>query len=166
MTIDAPLQLHAARVLPEWIDYNGHMNVAYYVLAFDHATDDFFDFVGLTDAYRSTYNASTFALECHVNYLRELHEDDPIRITTQLLDHDAKRMHFFHAMYHADDGHLAATSEWINTHVDMDARRSSPFSEPVLEKLAAVKAAHAHLPVPEQKGRVIGIPRKPIARQA
>ena len=159
MDIDAPLRLHTARVLPEWIDYNGHMNVAYYVLAFDHATDDFFDYVGLTEDYRSAHDASAFALECHVTYLRELHEGDAITITTQLLDHDAKRMHFFHFMHHGEQGHLVATSEWINTHVDTKARRSSPFGAPVLERLEAVMAAHAPLPRPEHQGRLIGISR-------
>jgi len=159
-TIDAPLRLHSATIRPEWIDYNGHMNVAYYVLAFDHATDAFFDFLGLTDAYRRDNNASTFALEAHVNYLRELHEGDAVRIETHLLDHDHRRMHFFHSMIHESEGHLAATSEWINTHVDMTTRRSADFFPPVEERLAAVLKAHAHLDPPINKGRVIAIKRR------
>ena len=157
--IDAPLRLYRTTIGPEWIDYNGHMNVAYYVLAFDHATDAFFDYLGLTDEYRRGNNASTFALEAHVNYLRELHEGDAVRIETQLLDHDHRRMHFHHAMVHEAEGHLAATSEWINTHVDMGTRRSADFLPPVEARLAAVLKAHAQLDRPANVGRVIGIRR-------
>ena len=159
MKIDAPLRLHSTTIGPEWIDYTGHMNVAFYVLAFDHATDAFFDFLGLTDDYRRDNNASAFALAAHVNYLRELHEGDTVRIETQLIDHDHRRMHFFHAMFDEKDGYRAATSEWINTHVDMTARRSADVFPPVHERLAAVLAAHRHLDPPQYKGHVIGIRR-------
>jgi acyl-CoA thioester hydrolase len=158
--IDAPLCLHRATIRPDWIDYNGHMNVAYYVLIFDHATDGFFDYLGLTEDYRRDNNASTFALEAHVNYLRELHEGDAVRIETHLLDHDHRRMHFFHTMIHEEEGHVAATSEWINTHVDMATRRSADFFPPVEERLAAILKAHAHLEPPPNQGHVIGIQRR------
>ncbi len=80
--IAAPLELHHETVRPEWIDYNGHMNVAYYVLAFDLATDSFFDFLGLDEAYRETSGNSTFAVEAHITYQRELAEGDPLRFAT------------------------------------------------------------------------------------
>ena len=64
-----PLSLYQGTVLPEWIDYNGHMNVAYYVLAFDHATDELFDYIGMDESYRAEQNCSMFTLELHVNYL-------------------------------------------------------------------------------------------------
>jgi len=160
MTIDAPLSLHRATILPEWIDYNGHMNVAFYVLVFDHATDELFDFVGLNEAYRQANNCSAFALETQVGYLRELHEGDAVRIETRMIDHDHRSMHFFHAMFVEESGDLAATSEWINIHVDMATRRSSNFGPPVFDRLAEVLAAHKDLPRPPQVGRVIGIRRK------
>src|SRR5512147_3221105 len=106
--IQAPLDLHREPVRPEWIDYNGHMNVAYYVLAFDHATDTFFDFLGLDEAYRTRTGASLFALESHIVYKAELKEGEPLRVTTQLLDCDDKRLHFFHAMYHGGTGAFSA----------------------------------------------------------
>ena len=160
MSIEAPLRLHRESIRPEWIDYNGHMNVAYYVLVFDHATDDFFDAVGLTDEFRRQNNCSAFALETHVTYQRELHEGDSVRIETRLIDHDHRSMHFFHAMIRDADDELAATSEWINIHVDMATRRATSFLPPIQERLAAILDAHRHLERPAQVGRVIGIRRR------
>ncbi|MDJ0947645.1 MAG: thioesterase family protein [Alphaproteobacteria bacterium] len=156
--IDGPLALHAEPVRPDWIDYNGHMNVAFYVLAFDHATDAFFDFIGLDEAYRETQNASTFAVESHVCYLRELHEGDPMRFTTQLLGFDAKRLHYFHRMYHAEGGYLAATLESLSLHVDMATRRVAPMPDAIFDRLARIHEAHAGLPRPSEAGQTIRMP--------
>jgi acyl-CoA thioester hydrolase len=95
-----------------------------------------------------------------VNYLRELHEGDAVRVETQLLDCNHRHMHFFQTMIHEGEGHVAATSEWINTHVDMGTRRSADFFPPVEERLTAILKAHAHLDPPANKGRVIGIKRR------
>ena len=157
--ITAPLALHRESVRPEWIDYNGHMNLAYYMLAFDHATDAFFDFVGLGEAYLKANDASTFTLEAHITYDRELMSGAPMRFETRLLAHDAKRLHYTHFMYHAEDGYLAATNELISLHVDMGARRSAPMPDTVIARLDAIAAAHDKLPHPEQAGRVISIVR-------
>jgi acyl-CoA thioester hydrolase len=155
----APLALHRETVDPAWIDYNGHMNLAYYVLAFDHATDAFFDYIGLGEAYLKDNNCSTFTLEAHVTYDRELMAGDPMRFETQLLDHDAKRLHYMHTMYHAQEGYLASTNELISLHVDMTQRRSSPMPQAVIERLDQVAAAHRALPRPPQAGRVISLGR-------
>lgn len=160
MPVQAPLQVHTSRVLPEWIDYNGHMNVAFYMLAFDHATDALFDHIGLGEEYKNKYNYSTFTLEGHITYDQEVLEGDPLSFKTYLLDYDAKRMHYFHEMYHAEKGYLAATNEMITMHIDMSARRSTPFAPEMLEKIEQVMAAHRNLPRPEKVGRVIGIRRK------
>ncbi len=157
MTHDAPLSLHREPVLAEWIDYNGHMNVAFYVLAFDHATDAFLDYIGLDEAFRTVNNISTFAVEAHVTYLQELREGDPMRITTQLLDYDEKRIHFFHTMYHGTDGFLAGTAEWLSLYMDMGARRVAPMPPSILARLAAVMEAHRALPRPAQAGQVMGV---------
>lgn len=155
----APLALHSEIVRPEWIDYNGHMNVAYYVLAFDHATDAFFDHVGLDEAYRNQSHASTFALEAHITYEREMLAGAPMRFTTQLLGHDAKRLHFMHFMYHGVESWLSATTELISLHVDMAARRSAPMSGAILRRLDAIAASHGKLERPKQAGRVISLER-------
>jgi acyl-CoA thioester hydrolase len=163
MTHEAPLELYRGAVLPGWIDYNGHMNVAYYLMAFDQATDAFLDCIGLDDAHRETHGGSTFAAETHINYLREVAEGDPLRFTTQLLGYDTKRMHYFNCMYHAEQGFLAATSEWLSLYIDLRVRRVAAMPEAILGRLGAVMQAHRRLPLPPQAGRVIRIPDAPVA---
>lgn len=160
MTVPQPLQLYQGEVLPEWIDYNGHMNVAYYVLAFDQSTDAFLDYLGLDEDYREREQCSVFTLETHVNYLHELHLGEPISIETQLLDYDHKRIHYFQRMYQAGKGLLAATSELIILHMAMHERRNAPLPDSTQQKLADLWLQHQQLPRPEQMGSVIGIRRK------
>lgn len=157
----APLEAPIQRVLPEWLDYNGHMNIAYYSLAFDKALDHFFDALGIGWDYTRSGAGSAFALENHLTYLREVHEGDPLRITFQLLGYDPKRIHFIEQMYHAEEGFLSATSEQIAMHVSMETRRAAPFPPEVLDRVIRMRAAHAGLAVPPQVGHVIGLPRKP-----
>lgn len=159
MTASDPLTIHEESVRPEWIDYNGHMNVAYYVLAFDHATDRLFDSLDLGVDYVKRENKSVFQVECHVNYLQEVTEGDPLRFAIQLLDYDSKRVHFFASMYHRDEGFLSATAEWLGVHVDLARRRSAEMPEHSLKRLEDLRAAHAGLPRPAQAGHVIGIRR-------
>ena len=162
MTIETPFDRFTDRVRPEWTDYNGHMNVAYYFLIFDNATDAFYDYLGLDREYRERSGSSTFTLEGHITYDRELLEGDPVRVTSRLLDFDAKRLHYFHEMHHAEQGYLAATNELLGIHIDMGIRRSSPMPDRLLQRLAEVKQAHAALPPAPQVGRRIGIAsRKP-----
>jgi len=155
----APLALHTETVRPEWIDYNGHMNLAYYMLAFDHATDAFFDHVGLGPAYLARAGASTFTLEAHITYEREMMAGAPMRFTTRLLGHDTKRLHYMHFMYHGAEGWLAATNELVSLHVDMTARRSAPMPDSVRHRLDAIAAGHDRLERPAQAGRVISLER-------
>ncbi len=157
MSIPAPLKLYKGLIVPEWIDYNGHMNVAYYVLVFDRATDDFFDFMGLTTEYRAAAGASAFTAEMHVNYIREVKEGDEVFVTTQLLDYDAKRFHYFHRMYHAEQGYLAATSELLCLYVDMNLRRVTQMPPLIMDRLAEIKQSHVELPLPEQVGSVMRV---------
>ena len=160
MSVDAPLALYRDRVRPEWVDYNGHMNVAYYVLAFDLATDAFYDFVGVGSGYAERSGNSTFAAEAHITYQREVHADDPLRFTTQVLDVDAKRLHYMSHMYHAEEGYLASTVEWLALHIDMSVRRVSPWPADIRARLDEILASHRALPRPLEAGRVIGIPRR------
>ncbi|MEO3428626.1 thioesterase family protein [Pelagibius sp. CAU 1746] len=156
--IEAPFDQHRAVVLPEWIDYNGHMNVAYYLLAFDHATDAFLDFLGLDGAHREATGGTTFAGDIHLTYQREVKEGDPLRITTQLLGYDEKRIRFFCRMYHAEEGFLASTMESLSLYVDLNRRRVSVMPAPVQQRLAEVFAAHGKLAPPPEAGRVIAKP--------
>jgi acyl-CoA thioester hydrolase len=157
--IPAPLDLHRETVRPEWIDYNGHMNVAYYVLAFDHATDTIFEYLGIGEDYRRRTGCTMFALELHVLYLAELKQGDPIRITTQVLGADDKRLHFFHRMYHAETGVQAACYEIMGLNVGLESRKAVPFPADTAVRIGAVATAHAALPRPPEAGRVIGFKR-------
>lgn len=156
---DAPLADHRETVRKEWIDYNGHMNVAYYLVIFDHATDVLLDRLGLGERYSETANAGTFAMEAHVTYQRELLLDSPVIVETQLLDFDHKRFHYFHRMRHETEGYLAATLEQISIHVDHDTRRSAAMPDTAQGALEKMKAAHSALETPPEVGSRIGIRR-------
>jgi len=154
-----PIDIHREVVQPDWIDYNGHMNVAYYVLAFDHATDRFFDLIDLGADYVRRENNSAFVLETHVSYQQEVKQDDPLRFTFQLIDADEKRLHYYFEMFHAQDGFRAATSEQLALHVDLDSRRSAPFPADLKARIDALLAAHTELPKPEGVGGSITLRR-------
>jgi acyl-CoA thioester hydrolase len=158
--IPAPFVSSVMRVEPQWIDYNGHLNMAYYNVLFDRAVDETYEMLGIGLAYLNRTNHSTFTAEVHVRYLRELRENDPVRVSFQLLDYDAKRIHYFEELRHAGQGWLSATSENMTLHVDMGAKKVAPFPDDILARLAAMKAAHAHLPTPEGLGRRIAMPAK------
>lgn len=162
--IQAPFNVYRDRVRPEWMDHNGHMNMGYYVVVFDLATDEFFRWIGLDASHRSDKQVTTFALEAHVTYHREVREGDPLRFTTLLLAHDAKRLHYFHQMYHADEGYLAATNELMSLHVSEETRRGAPMAPEVLERLRPIQAAHDRLPRPPQVGRRMGLAVPPTTR--
>jgi acyl-CoA thioester hydrolase len=158
MTIDAPLCLYRTAVKPEWLDYNGHMNEAYYVLIFSKSTDEFMDYAGQDAGYRTRTNTSIYTLETHVMYLQEVSEGEAVRVETQLLGFDAKRYRLFHHMYHEGTGDLLATGEHMLVHVDMSGPISAPFPDALMEKLEAIREAHADLPLPKQAGRSIALP--------
>ncbi|UUX49073.1 thioesterase family protein [Nisaea acidiphila] len=143
-----------------WADYNGHMNVGYYVVAFDKASDMVLEHLGIGEAYRFAAEASVFVLEAHVTYDREILPGDRLRFTTQFLDHDEKRLHLFHRMYHADDGFLAATNELMVMHMNLKTRRPAPFPPEVGARIVEIMDLQAGLPRPEAAGRVIGIRRR------
>ena len=158
MTHPAPLELWSETIIPDWIDYNGHMNVAYYTLVFDHAVDAFFTYVGLGRDYRETTTGSSFAVEHHITYNQEVVEGDVVRCTSRLVGFDEKRIHHYHEMYHVADGYLAATCEFLSLHIDLSIRRVTRLPDANLERLSAVMAAHEKLPPSDNIGRVIKRP--------
>src|SRR6202166_3567917 len=148
----APFVSSVMRVEPHWIDYNGHLNMAYYNVLFDRAVDETYELIGVGTDYVAQRRQSIFTAEVHVRYLRELHAGDPVRVTFQLLDYDAKRLHYFEQLFHATEGWVSATSENMSLHVDMVAKKTAPFPKEVASQLARMKAAHAKLPRPEAVG--------------
>ena len=157
--IPAPLDLHKETVLSEWIDYNGHMNVAFYVLAFDHATDAMLDFLKLTHDYKTSANITTFVADMNVTYVKEVHEGDPLRFTTRILNCDEKKIHFWHEMYHATDGYLAATNELLSLHIDLTTRRVGPMTPDIAQWVKEIQIQHSKLPSPKGIGRLISMKR-------
>jgi acyl-CoA thioester hydrolase len=153
----APFDRYRDVVRPEWIDYNGHMNVGYYGVVFDYATDEWLDFLGLDRTHRDENRVTTFTLEAHFTYQREVLEGQALRFTTQLLDHDEKRIHYLHRMFREPDGVLSATNELMSLHVSEETRRGAPMHPAVLARLARVATQQAVLPTPPEAGRVIGL---------
>ncbi|HET7408716.1 MAG TPA: thioesterase family protein [Paracoccaceae bacterium] len=154
-----PLSSSVRRVLPEWIDYNGHMNVAYYVLAIDKAMDDIFDELGMGVRLVRERGMGPMALVNQIHYLDELLEGQEFVCELQLLDADHKRMHYLVTMRHLTKGTIAATFEGLSINVDLEARRSTPYPDDIRNRLEALRAAHAGLPRPPQVGAAIGIRR-------
>jgi acyl-CoA thioester hydrolase len=133
--------------------------MAYYNVLFDRAVDEVFELLGCGADYVKT-GFSTFTAEVHVRYVRELQSGDPVRVTFQLLDFDAKRMHYFEQLFHADQGWVSATSENMSLHVDMAAKKVAPFPPAITRRLTKMKAAHGRLPRPEAAGRKVAMPEK------
>ncbi|WP_125911792.1 thioesterase family protein [Kiloniella majae] len=150
-----PLVSFEGCVPSEWLDYNGHMNVAYYMHVFCDATDAFLEFFGVTENYRQQTNCSTFVVENHVNYMKELHLGSNMRVETKLLGYDRKKMSYHHSLYNIDENYLAATSEWISLHVDLKRRISCEMPNALIDNLKDIYEGQEGLPLPVNVGRSI-----------
>jgi acyl-CoA thioester hydrolase len=145
------------RTVPkEWIDYNGHMMDAYYFLAFTEATEAFLDHVALGAAYRARTGRGVYTAEGHLCFLSGVTAGAALSYQTQLLDHDAKRLHVFHQMTSA--GGLAATCELMLLHVSDG--RVSPMPPEAVRAVSALAASQTTLPRPGQAGRHVAIPAR------
>jgi acyl-CoA thioester hydrolase len=160
----APFVSSTMRVDPTWVDFNGHLNMAYYNVLFDRAVDEAFAALGLGPDYAAERKLSTFAAQAHVAYLREVTQLDPVRMTVQLIEHDEKRLHLWAEMRHAHEGWTAATCESMHLHVDLTTRKVAPLPPEILANLAAMKAAHGRLPRPAGLGAPVAM-RRPAARE-
>lgn len=158
--LTTPLALHTDTVRKEWVDYNGHMNVAYYVLIFDQATEGLLDHLKLDAAYREKENASVFVVESHVTYDREVLEGANVSITTQILGSDPKRLHVFHRMFETGSDDTVATNELMILHMDMSERRVAPFPDFAQSALGELEKLHNALGKPKQAGRSISMPNR------
>jgi acyl-CoA thioester hydrolase len=158
MSFPAPFDRYQGEVLPAWIDANDHMNLAYYTVLFDYATDALFDAIDIGRSYKDATGHGTFAVETHNLYERELLVGDRVRVTTQILAADAKRLHLAHEMFTLAGRRRAATQELMYLHVDLSTRRVVPFPAEVRRRVSAAAAAHARLPRPDWVGRRIAMP--------
>ena len=156
----APFLSSVMQIEPQWIDYNGHLNMAFYNVMFDRAIDELWLVLGIGPDYKKSCNGSTFTAECHVRYLREIHLGDPVQVSVFLLAADDKRLHTFEELRHANEGWLSATSENMTVHIDMGLRKTAPFPPDIREHIDSVVRAHAQVPCPEGIGRRVSMPVK------
>ena len=154
----AQLTTWRGSVQREWVDFNGHLRDAFYMLLFSFASDGFIDHIGLDGAGRAATGHSIFTLECHINYLLEVKEGAAVEVRTQVIGHDAKRLHVYHSLHLDGTEPMLAGSEQMWLNMDMNIRRSTAFATPVLARVQALAARHRTLPVPKYVGRVIALP--------
>ena len=144
---------------PAWIDYNGHLNMAFYNVLFDRGCDEAFERFGMGPNYAKERKLTAYTAEIHVRYIREIHLGDKVCSSYQIVEHDEKRIHAFQELRH-QHGWLSATSETLTLHVDRSGPKVTPFPDNVMAKIEVVAQAHKNLPYPEDAGRRIEIRRK------
>lgn len=157
--LPAPIIGPDQTVSPEWTDYNGHLNMAYYHVLFDEALETALRLIGLGADRARDEGSSVFTVQAQIHYLRELNAGDVVRVETRHLAHDAKRLHYVQTMRHARDGWAAAVTENLILHVDLTTRRVARFPADVSARLDMLATAHADLPVASQVGRIVGLHR-------
>jgi acyl-CoA thioester hydrolase len=155
-----PFVCSVMQIEKDWIDYNGHLNMAYYNVIMDRSIDELFAAMGMGPSYLRERSGSTMTAECHVRYLREVHLGDPLQVTAYVIGADDKRVHTFEELRHAKEGWVSATSENMTLHIDMNVRKVAPFPPDIAERIGAVAAAHANLPRPDGLGRNVALPPK------
>lgn len=153
-----PFRSSPMTVKPEWIDFNGHLNMAYYNVLFDQSVDELYPHIGLGEDYRTTTGCTTYVAEFHICYLRELHEGDTVTATFHLMAHDAKRFHSYMELSHTD-GWLAATAEALTLHVDQSGPKVAPMPQTIQDALAQYAASQTTAPDPSRTGRRISLTR-------
>lgn len=160
MSFDAPVIVPACGLDPAWLDYNGHLNMAYYNVLFDRSVDRVFELVGCGPDYLAKRNFSFFTAETHVCYVRELKPDATVSASAQVLDFDARRLHLYQEIRHVD-GWLSATCETLLVHIDMSGPRVIAMPEDILAAITEMAGAHRDLPRPDRAGRSVQIVRRP-----
>lgn len=154
--------LYIRTVEPGWVDYNGHMQDAYYLLVFSDAISALMDEVGVDAAYRARTKGTIYTLEYHLHYLKEVKGGVAVQCGTRLLDADAKRMHIWQELRHPDSGDLLAAAEAMLLHVSQagDEPGAAPFPTDIDDRVQAMLDDHRQLPEPDHRARAIGIRRK------
>src|ERR1700742_339097 len=155
-----PFLSSVMQIEPQWIDYNGHLNMAYYNVMFDRAIDELWLELGIGPAYMRGSKGSTFPAACHVRYFREIHLGDPVQVSILLVAADEKRLHTFEELRHAGEGWLSATSENMTIHIDMAARKTALFPPDIRARIEALAEAHRPIARPEGIGRKVAMPSK------
>lgn len=149
---------YRTRVLPEWVDYNGHLRDAYFLLIFSYATDALMERIGLDADARGQSGHSLFTLEAHINYLHEVKLDTEVWVQTQVIGFDRKRLHLYHSLHREGFDEALAASEQMLLHVDLAGPKSAPFGEHSVALLQGLMDEQRDLQAPQFVGRVLGLP--------
>jgi acyl-CoA thioester hydrolase len=147
------------KVLPEWIDYNGHVMDGYYLVAFSDATEGVLAALGFGPEYRDATGSTIYTVEAHLTYRREVSLETKLSFETQVIDFDAKRIHVVHDMLDAETGERLATAEEMFIHVNQASGKVEPMPAEHAARVAEMATAHADLERPPDVGRTIGIRR-------
>ena len=147
------------RVLPAWIDYNGHLTDGYYLVAFSDATEAVLASLGFGPAYLERTGCTIYTVEAHLTYRREVTTDTRLSFATQVVDHDEKRIHVVHDMVDSETRDRLATAELMFVHVRQSTGKVEPMPTDSIARVAALAAEHSELPRPPVIGRSIGIRR-------
>ena len=121
------LLLKKEKIKKEWTDYNGHLNVAYYVRIFDIAADVMLDNFKMGGISAKKDKRTTFVAEMHTNYYQEVRLGEEVETKITYVDHDKKRIHYKLSMFHKDKKYLAATNEVLSLYVDLTKRKVVEF---------------------------------------
>ena len=131
------LYLNSKKIIKEWTDYNGHMNVAYYVLIFDlFGAEILMDKFQMGEQSAKKTKKSTMVVESHITYNQEVKEGDEVDVNLLYFDHDKKRLQYKLEMIHKEKKFLASTVEILSLYVDLDQRKVSEFES---EKIIIMK---------------------------
>lgn len=137
-------------VREDWLDHNDHMNLGYFLVAFDLATGEIFRKLEIGEHGISRHGETDFAVETHVTYRHEMRRDEECSVRTALLGHDHNKLHFMHAMFRPGLDDPVAFNEVLTLHVDMRSRKAVPFRPETLAALAAIADDHRRLVLQEE----------------
>ena len=160
----APLDVYAAKVASEWVDYNGHMNDAAFAIVFSRSVDALMDRIGLDAAARKWTRRSLFTLQTMLHCFKEAKEGDALAVSCHLLEHDDKRMRVWLDMIDASGERLAASEQLlVSVELSEGAPHAAPWGFETLAALDALAKLHASLPHPPQAGAGVAMKRKDSA---
>ncbi|MGO3984792.1 thioesterase family protein [Pseudomonas sp. SAS7] len=146
-------------VQKDWVDYNGHLRDAFYMLIFSYATDALMERIGLDADSRGQSGNSLFTLEAHINYLHEVKLGSEVWVQTQIIGFDRKRLHLYHTLHRADFEDALAASEQMLLHIDLAGPKSAPFTQKTEAALQSLLDSQMDMASPEHVGRVMRFAR-------
>lgn len=162
--VKEPLCTWRGKVAHDWVDYNGHLRDAYYMVIFSFASDGLMDLIGMDAQGRQATGHTLYTLETHLSYLLEVKEGADVEVFTHIVGLDAKRLHLCHGLYLQGGAALLAANEQMLINIDTARARSAAFAPQAGERLRAMAQPHLALPRPSYAGRSIALtPPKPVA---